>query len=448
MKGQKYLYLGLTMLFLLVMTTVSAQETLTETYSTGEIMFRYPADSTVEISENGIVYVDTDDYFVSILSPDILAVLDLGDIRKIQRLLSEFLEIIEAEAGKSSTIDLDGREIVRQDYTDEEFTGFVLAFALEDGSLVMMDAFSDVLSTDDYADTVLDIAATIAYDDGSIVPQDQAAGKLPATLEDYAAEWPDAVKELETLGVIPSGGSLVFLENRAFFSGRGEWFTGLARRASNTDIVMAGELTFNVGDPDELETCSLLSRIVTDNEGQAIRFLDIGILNDGAIYYLDRFGAGEDDFFSDEFAIDDFDFASPHHFMIIALDDTLTVYLDGERIINQAEINERAGSYGVALRGRGANSLCEGRNIWVYEAPSVEVGVCEATANSTVNKRSGPGTSYAVAGSLEGATTSLVIGQSTDNSGFVWWQLEDESWVRDDVVNARGDCQSVPVVTP
>ncbi len=443
-RRQTFFVIGLLLGALTTFGMVSAQDGLTETYSDGEITFRYPADGEVEISENDLIYIDTPDYTVSMLGPGIVGNFESGSDDRATLLIDNFLDIIEAEGGKSSTVELDGRVLMRQDYEDENFTGFVLVFTLEDDSLVLVDAFSAVVSVDEYADTVLEIALSVEFDSDGV----KTDGELPATLKDYDGDWQDAISELEDLGAIPTGGSLVFLENRAFFSGRGDWFTGLARRASNTDIVMAGELTFNVGDANEFETCSLLSRIVTDNEGQAIRFLDVGIVNEGSIFYLDRYGAGSDDYEGSQIDVDDFDFTSPHHFLIIALDDTLTVYLDGERLINQAPIAERAGSYGVALRGRGPNALCEGRNMWVYEAPSVEAGVCEVTASSSVNKRTGPGTSYALAGSLSAATTAEVIGQSTDTSGFTWWQLADENWVRDDVVSAQGDCRDIPVTTP
>jgi hypothetical protein len=47
-------------------------------------------------------------------------------------------------------------------------------------------------------------------------------------------------------------------------------------------------------------------------------------------------------------------------------------------------------------------------------------------------------------GQLAAGATQRAAGQSTSDDGFVWWQLDDESWVRDDVINALGDCRSIP----
>jgi hypothetical protein len=78
------------------------------------------------------------------------------------------------------------------------------------------------------------------------------------------------------------------------------------------------------------------------------------------------------------------------------------------------------------------------------EAPAA----CAISAGGTVNQRSGPGTTYERAGTLAGGTSAPVIGQATGADGFVWWQLGEGVWVRSDVVNQTGTCDSVPVVAP
>ena len=71
-------------------------------------------------------------------------------------------------------------------------------------------------------------------------------------------------------------------------------------------------------------------------------------------------------------------------------------------------------------------------------------GVCEVTATNNVNRRTRAGTNFNVAGQLEVGNVAAVTGQTTDSSGFIWWQLEDGSYVREDVVVEQGDCQDVP----
>jgi len=122
------------------------------------------------------------------------------------------------------------------------------------------------------------------------------------------------------------------------------------------------------------------------------------------------------------------------------------VYLDGDLIFENVEIDEREGVYGILLNGSGEEAKCEGRNIWVFQAPRFEPGVCKILATNTVNKRSGPGTNNAQMGKLDAGKTARAVGQAEASSGATWWKLDDDSWVREDIVTAQGDCHSLPVV--
>ena len=43
---------------------------------------------------------------------------------------------------------------------------------------------------------------------------------------------------------------------------------------------------------------------------------------------------------------------------------------------------------------------------------------------------------------------AVVIGQAKGAYSKPWWQLEDETWVREDLVTAVGDCANIPIVKP
>lgn len=264
-------------------------------------------------------------------------------------------------------------------------------------------------------------------------------------LQDYAGDSEDAISELEELGVIPSGSTFIFGEDYAFFTGQGNWFQPIASNQGRKNIVLAGELTFTVGNPDELEICSLTSRIVTNSQGDATTYVDMGLLNDGSVAIIDRYSETEDL----NFAVSPFtvDLDDPHHVLLVMIDDVANVYVDGLLAISNFTVVERSGSYGIALTGRGRDARCEGRDIWAYQIPStVAAGECVVSSGRAVNKRTGPGTNFDQAGQLPAGTEATVIGQATGADGQTWWQLEDENWVREDVVNAVGDCASVPIV--
>jgi hypothetical protein len=71
---------------------------------------------------------------------------------------------------------------------------------------------------------------------------------------------------------------------------------------------------------------------------------------------------------------------------------------------------------------------------------------CTVSADSNVNQRSGPGTSFGVSGTLTGAAQA--DGQATGSDGIVWWRLSSGGWVRSDVVAESGDCAALPVAQP
>lgn len=83
--------------------------------------------------------------------------------------------------------------------------------------------------------------------------------------------------------------------------------------------------------------------------------------------------------------------------------------------------------------------------LWVV--PSADDCIV-STPFERVNQREVPSVNGAVAGRLAYGEARLAVGQIVDREDFVWWQLADGSWVRDDVVEARGACAALPVVNP
>lgn len=72
--------------------------------------------------------------------------------------------------------------------------------------------------------------------------------------------------------------------------------------------------------------------------------------------------------------------------------------------------------------------------------------VCRVIAPDTVNLRSGAGTNFDRSGSMQAGGVAVVIGQTTSPDTHIWWQLEDETWVRSDIVQTDGPCEDVPQV--
>ncbi len=80
--------------------------------------------------------------------------------------------------------------------------------------------------------------------------------------------------------------------------------------------------------------------------------------------------------------------------------------------------------------------------------PPVEAGndACVVTAAGQVNQRNGPGTSFDLVGTLQAGDTRVVVGRAMSTAGFNWWQLNDNTWVREDTVTISGICSGIPEV--
>ncbi len=449
----------ITLVVFFVIPFLAQAQDLTETYvSEAEgYVFNYPSDWVIEVDSDGFPLLSSADstIFTVFFGTAYVNEISRGSNdpdKALQRVLTDVGADLE---GQMELREIGGRDsALVQPITMSGSTGLAALIAFDGGGFGAMIAFAgnedDLVQNQETLLAVLESFNAAAENTQSTQTTQTTTtqttttqSNVAAQLDDADGDWEDAIAELESLGMIPEGGRLVFEEDSAFFSGRGSFFTGLASSLPNTHIVMAAELSFTVGSTSETETCSLLARVVTDNQGNATTYLDVGIDNEGSIYFANLLSDGE---FPSQNLAQDVDFSEPLHLLFLAVDDQLTVYVNGELRAEGVEIEENSGTYGIALRGAGAGARCEGRNIWVVRVGSFTPSECSISSANNVNKRSGPGTNFDQAGQLRAGTTLQVIGQATGADGFVWWQLEDETWVRADIVNEDGDCESVPQV--
>jgi hypothetical protein len=464
-----------------------AQPSLDETFvaESGSFQFSYPADWDVQADDGGVTVsasgqLDGSTIVVVYVDPDNFTTLTRG----LEP--AEAAEVIASESGLSSlftsepeltTLPESGREAGLAPISSDDI-GDGIAFIVPIGDsygvmvifssagleiivdnadlfIAMADSFDEVgeedsgsgglgglfgsSDDDEEEETSGGLGGLLGSSSSSSSDGDET--ELVTSLDNVDGDYRDAIAELQDAGLIGSGGGLVFNESRAFFDSEGNFFQPLASRSPRTDVVMSATLEFTVGSSSELESCTLLARIEDSGADTINTFLQVGFDNEGAVFYFDARQDDEGDF---NFADLGLDFDEPHHLLFIAADDRLTIYVDGELALADQPIEERNGTYGIALRGRGPNARCEGTNIWVYEAPAFQPGVCEVSASGTVNLRSGPGTNFDRAGTLGAGESFEVVGQAAGTDGFTWYELENDAWVREDIISLQGDCGSIP----
>lgn len=421
-------------IILFICTTLIHAQDLTEELVSEQtlITVRVPEGWTQTFIEGGSTYVllEGDDIILDIYTPSSLLYSRLDEFTDPTELLTEFIALYEWEAGDIQSETVDGRTLTIAEYTIEDFEGILIAVPLADGQFAVLDTYQWDIEVD--RDITTAIASTIDIMDA------------PVTLDGYDGDWRNVITQLEDAELISSGGNLLFVEDRAFFEGQGAFFTPLAENSPQTNFVMSATLDFTPsGDfttQDELETCNLLSRITLDSQDVAIDFLEVGIDGTGALFYYTAINSDPSQY--GEFRR--LDPEEPVHVLFIANGDTLTFFFNGDLIASNLPIEERSGSFGIVLRGYGVGASCVGENIWVYSIPRAQTGTCRAVATSTVNKRTEPSTSSSIGGQFLPEQPEDIIMQAIDADGFVWWQLADENWVRNDVVSLLGDCSEVP----
>ena len=426
-----------TLFLALILATIGyAQGDLTQDIVSEEtgLVFSLPDDWTVEYTSGGnaTLILTSNSMQLEVYSPATFVYDRLEGNQKANELIAAMTELYEWDLGAFESQTINGKTLTIGEYEIDGFNGILVAIPLDNNEHAVIDTLDWSSSTD--TDTIIEIASTFER-------------ISPLVLEDYDEPWQDAIKELEDEGIIGVGGGIIFVEDRAFFSGQGLFFTPLASNSPQTNFVMAATLDYKTGqavtEDGVPETCTLLARLKSDpNTGTSTEFLEIGIDGFGAFYYMTYKNDETTNY--GEFQRVELD--ESYHVLFVASGETLSLFLNGEQIAANLPIDQASGTFGIALRGYGATAECVGENIWVYRIPEVQDGVCRATTNGNVNKRSGPSTSNDTPGQLLAGSSEDIVGKVVGEDGFVWWQLEDEAWVRNDVVQLLGDCRDVPTV--
>lgn len=325
-------------------------------------------------------------------------------------------------------------------YVNLEDGGVFVAVQVAGGAYAIAEGFMFDGELTPAAETAIyDLLKTLEYS-GAVVAQaaPEPTESAAKPLAEYAASPRQAIAELEQQGVIPFGGRLLFQESYLFYRGGGDHLLLMSSLTTSTNLVMAGELTYTPGNLDEDEFCGLSVRRTL--EARQRGYLNFGLNSQGLVFYEDEQLSANEPNRVGTYRLET-PLSNPYHFLVVLIDERMTLYLDGQPIFVDVEVEKRPGVYALVQLGASQTARCDGRNMWVYTLPeTTNPGVCEMRTVGIVNKRSGPGTNFEIVAELPPQFTAAIIGQTEGDDGFTWWQLEDETWVRSDVVAVSGDC--------
>ncbi len=316
--------------------------------------------------------------------------------------------------------------------------GVFIAIQLTGGAYAVVEG---AMFTGDWTPTaqtaLLKLLSTFQYTGDVVATPDAVEPPLPV-LTQYNAGWQQAIPEIEALRLIPFGGRFLAEDKYTYYFGAGSSPIRLSARQEARNLVMAGTLRYNPGITAAGEYCAFSAR--RDLGPNARAALNFGLTSDSLVFYESipadssaptRSGAARL-----ESAVD-----MPHHLLAVILNDKLTLFVDGKAVFVNVDIDNQSGATALAPRGKAGKSSCEGDDVWTYLLPEeAAVGLCEIKTVGQVNKRSGPGTDYEIVDELPGFASAVVIARTVSDDGFAWWQLDDKTWVREDIVSVQGDC--------
>jgi hypothetical protein len=470
--------LVLTVLLMLGVSFAYAQEDLTQTFTAADdsYTFDFPRGwQMFELEETGSgILMNADaSVVVSVFAPlGMTTILTLDEDADIEESLEGVVGFLEGEASDDPISDsLGGREVLHVEFETADSDGWGGVIEFSDGGFGGLMATWTDQAPRDVVDTLLSILGTLDGEntgggggnenenenenENNGGGGNELTGDFPSSLSDAGPNADDTIAELVDAEVIPEGGEIEFEDESASLEGEEAPLAPIGGRSSLTNFVFYGELTFDARG-DDLEICTFAMR----TNSQATTVIDIGLVNTGTIALLDFFDEDEDA--TVETSTDVVDIEETHEFLIIVIGEEATVYVDGDLVFERIEVVEREGSFGMVMAGTNRRTSCEAENVWAVSLDDVEISTGDDDDNNSssgeecivtpvdndVNVRSGPGTEFAVQGTLDAGDEAVADGQATGSLGAVWWRLEDGGWVRYDLVDESASCEDLPTVSP
>lgn len=187
------------------------------------------------------------------------------------------------------------------------------------------------------------------------------------SLENYDSDDPQTViQELREIGIIGSQGQLLFEENNVFVRGQGRYYQELGSNTPSQNVILSAEIHLESDSSSELEFCALLVRVQENSEGVAVTNVTVALTNDGRLFVEEYLGSITTPV-SQKVESVSINIDENNHLIVLAVDNLLLVYLNGEPIIQNYVIDEHDGTTGLSIAGQNSSSRCEAENLWAYE---------------------------------------------------------------------------------
>lgn len=355
--------------FLVIVLSALAMPVLAQdptfTSEDGEFSFTYnERDWDVEEQRSGTIEVWNEPILLAIYPPDLLKGMDIitSDVETIADVLDTLVESSGFSHDETQIIALDsGKIAVRAEIDVEEYeeisAAFMLVVEVGESYASVLAVGSDDVTGDDLEEAVYPIADTFEYEESG----DDDSSDLPDDYGPWAGgDWEQVADALEEMELIPSGGDLIFEEPGLMLR------TEDMIEVENEDVVMAALVSFRPA--DEEQYCGFIVRATKSlNSDDLKNFLFVGLRSNEELLVVETPISKDEEALIETFE-SPVDFYYPNHFLFVARGDTLNVFVNGEPVIEDMELNFDGDDELFATVDMG--NSCVMTELWLYGLPA------------------------------------------------------------------------------
>jgi hypothetical protein len=124
-------------------------------------------------------------------------------------------------------------------------------------------------------------------------------------------------------------------------------------------------------DDDDPQSCIISSQIAFDNQDQYTGAVDLFITQDIGNYLVGIYDSRSED--SELYLIDSREVDDLNNFVMVVLDGQAFVYLNGELIFSELEVEQTPGEFVIFLNSDSRRVDCEFSDIWIYSLDNREL---------------------------------------------------------------------------
>lgn len=277
----------------------------------------------------------------------------------------DFVEVIldtdGFEFGDVEEIELLGDVAYLVPFANDDVAGFSVSFDY-DGQVLFLDAYvyDDEISEDDF-ETLLDVVLSLSESEGGNNNNSSGGGDTIETVADEDASGEEIVEELVELELVTDEGEILFEEDEIE-----EGIFDFAEGYEGGAVVMGGWLSIELAeDDDDYRFCTFVAQSTTDDaESDEGTMLITGFDSTGALIVYEYDIADEDNTVFEAFDAG-VDADDENHFLMVVQDDTLSVYVNGELVVEEFELEVSAGDDEL-FTGFVVGEGCSMTNVWAY----------------------------------------------------------------------------------